>query len=71
MDITKIKELVLFMKSEGVIKFKVDGFEVEFNMITQNGAPQTIDDAADRKEQLLKTLKSTLETEQEDLLWST
>lgn len=70
MELDKIKELVLFMKKEGVVKFKVDNFEVEFNLLNSSELPQTIDTSEDKKEALKKNLKSLLEQENDDLMWS-
>lgn len=71
MKIDEVRELVEYMKSKGVVKFRVGTVEVEFNLLEQTGVqPQTIDTEEERAKNLRATLTDALKKADEDLFWS-
>lgn len=65
-----VKELVLFMKEHGVAEFTVGDVFVKFDTFGQMKKPVPLDDKEAQAQHIRELLKSDLENEQADLLWS-
>jgi hypothetical protein len=73
MTFEEVKQLVLFMKEQGVYKFQVGEMSAEFGIgaSTSMEVPMTVDDESEKARQIREILKQAVDDEQADLLYST
>lgn len=67
----RARDLVTYMKTQGVSKFSYDGLSVEFNPISDSAKPvMNIDDKQEQMRFLRETAEELVKDENTNMMWS-